>query len=127
MITQLEIDTYLETQKTFIPRVKELLKSKELTLEYKWDIFLKVASLLPIKSYGDVHDYGVPTKHLSMYDDFYIDRYKTVEFVDLIERIQENQEDAKTIPKYKKWLEIDLNLVKEKILESGLQGFIYDW
>lgn len=98
------------------------LKDETIALEDRWNAYLMLVTggvLTKIKSYGDgfVEDLN---PNWTLYDTFYIERYETTNFPDMLERIMEIDEDE--IPS-----EEVLNAWKEKVLASGYAGFEFDW
>lgn len=99
------------------------LKNPSIDLDDRWEAFTLLVEngvLNDIKSYGDGFMYTLEHgsgRELTLYDDFYIERHETTLYTDLFEQIQEEPEiEWSTVLKW-----------KEKVLESGFAGFVYDW
>jgi len=98
--------------------IKDYLKSSS-PLEARWEVFKKVYKDLPVGScYFNLHipDY----EELTYYDDLYCDRYQTISFPEIIERLSDDYRD-KPVPEDK------LNILKERMLQSGDGSCISDW
>lgn len=111
----------------------EYIKETSVPLEQRWSDFC-----LAVKRgiYHNVDSGGGHYKVLdnlagfSWYDSLYIDRYKTVDLVDLIKRLEEELKgnqikrlETKSLPT--KQSQIDE--LKEEILQDGYSHFILDW
>jgi hypothetical protein len=62
----------------------------------------------------------------------YVDRHQTIYYVELINEIRQQfiddyGEEDEWCDEDKEDLEFSLNLAKEKILQSGKQGCVYEW
>jgi hypothetical protein len=123
MTTKDDILGYLEDHKSKVSLIQEFLKDSNISLEERWDVYLKVANLLPIGFDSDLDSVGIDSSEFSIDDDFYEDRYSTVNYEYVVYKILNRKQNAT----FGKWWELDLDSIKEKILVLGLQGFVYDW
>jgi hypothetical protein len=140
LITVLEFNKYKER---LAGEVKAYCQDITIPLNQRWDIF-KIANI------GDTNSCIVDFESLdellghevSWYDDFYKDRYATIDMVDIVERLEENvfligTDDCDT---EEEWLKApkayeeevryaiaDVNKVKEEILATFTQSFLMDW
>ena len=95
----------------------EYFKNYNEPLEDRWHLFIESRDLLPGSSWTvDIHE--IEANDGNYYDDFYYERYQTVDLVDLVVKI----EDSPT-----KSAKFNVDIVKEQILESGYGSFIFDW
>lgn len=116
------IDEMHEELKRFKSLKKELteycstyLKNKNLPLEDRWKLFVENKNLFPIHSWI-LHFKDLDKNHIEYYDDFGYERYRTIEFDELVNCIEEGTYDN-----------VNLNNLKEEMLLSGVSGFIFDW
>ncbi len=93
------------------------IKNKEYPLEDRWEIFIKAPDSLKEYQSWVIDLKGLTNNRtFSWYDDFYVERYQTKDLdADFIERVEE------------KFPEVDINSIKEQILENNLGSFRYDW
>jgi hypothetical protein len=108
---------------------KEVLTNKEaFTLDERWTAYEKVAELLPIGYDYCGNAFEEVLGDISLYDEFYIERYQTAKYVNQVEGLEDDlasaEEDVAYEPRYTREL---VDAIKEAILASGMQGFIYDW
>lgn len=99
------------------------LTNKAVPLEERWGVYKVMCRkriLVANDIYGDgyvdelsAHDGTEPT----IYDDFYIERYQTEQYVDLYDSIIDD--GAYTSESIAAW--------QEKVLASGKSSFTYDW
>jgi hypothetical protein len=90
--------------------VKEYVQDVSINLENRWEIFCKAGKLGLIETeYYCFYPNGIDWNSVSLYDDFYIDKYQTYDVLDILERgIDDN---------------IDINQIEYK--ESCMQEFIF--
>lgn len=97
------------------------LSNKEISLETRWDWYcnlVQYGAIQDIESYGDGH-LRTLDPNVSLYDDFYLDRYTTKYYVDLytdmiLDGCKEYPADA-------------IDAWREEVLKSGDAGFCFDW
>lgn len=111
--------------------IKNILKDKDAnSLEERWELFIKIGHILP--NLGSNWDPTIQNELIIIdwYDDFYIQRYQTVNFREFITMLKELDPKYKfhtdKLKKYKVLLD-NMDALKEQILASGYGGFIYDW
>lgn len=95
----------------------QTIKNKNISLEDRWNLFIQNKNLFPIRSFL-VYYPEIETNDINYYDDFGYERHQTVDVVELVELIEEGD--------YLKF-NIDLNKLKEEIMESRYSGFVFDW
>lgn len=88
-------------------------------LEDRWQLYLQIVNnnlLDNIELFGDgfIDTLG---GNLTIYDNFYAERYQTVEYFDMWDTILEDEHG--TSETRDEW--------REKVLASGYSGFKYDW
>lgn len=115
------IDEMYDALKKFKILKKELkdyclgyLKNKNLPLEDRWNLFVENKNLFPIDNYI-MHFKELDSNNIDYYDDFGYEKYQLVPLVELIESLDDG------------WPDVNLNNLKEEILEKGYSGFIVDW
>lgn len=104
----------------------ERLGDKSIPLDVRWDAYVDLVRgdvITDIDSYGDglidTFDVG---RELTLMDDFYIDRYQTVRYTYILERV-----DGAYITKFQKPTAESISKWKEKVLSRGTAGFVHDW
>lgn len=95
--------------------IVKAIKNKSIDLETRWELFVDNKKLFPIKSFL-IHYLELDTHGVNYYDDFGYERYQTIDVEELVELIEEGVMEG-----------IDLNILKEEIMEKGHSGFIFDW
>ena len=111
-----------------IDRLQETYFSdKSVPLSERWDVYEKVAGILPIDRYGQNAIEGALGNDISLYDDFNIERYQTVRYVDQIESLESDFgfDEADYGPP--RFTQEQIDSIKELVLASGTQGFIHNW
>lgn len=105
------------------------IKDRTIPLEERWNIYLQMPDFMK-ESDGWVEYIPIFEEHgLNWYDDFYLDRYVTINLVDIVERLEEAlteeyplcfEEKVRQIPNI-------VEEVKEWVLEKNILSFINDW
>lgn len=116
-----DITVFVEQRQILQDTVIAYIADQQYPLEQRWRIYYLAckASLLDLDSYIT----HIPAlNNVSWYDDFYKDRYATVEWTDIVEQL-DNTDDSSELYPYK----LNLNTIKEQILAQGKAGFINDW
>jgi len=138
MITKTALVNRLHVKQMFDTEFKSFIKDQSISLEERWDLFKFACenSLFVNVECWILHLKTLESNpNFSWYDDFYIEKYKTVEFPNIIEVVEEqlaeileendeevNYEELYIITTYEK-----LNELKEEILATGYSGFVMDW
>lgn len=102
-----------------LPEFLTIITDETLALETRWEIYstlCKFKILVNDEIYGDGH-IDVLGNNLTVYDNFYIERHETFDYVDLLERIE--QSDSLPKENLREW--------KEAVLQGGYSSFTYDW
>ncbi len=106
------------------------LTDKTVPLDERWATYEKVAEMLPIEPWVCNDCIREVLGDISLYDDFYIERYTTVRYVNIVEGMLEEADyferdsDPENEPRYTKE---QIEALQECVLASGVQGFIHDW
>jgi hypothetical protein len=117
----------VETAKNGLAPILEQLKDPSIPLDERWKAYtdlVKAGVLDNNEIYGDgfVDTLG---ENLTLYDDFYVERHETRDFIDMYDHIMESDGD------YQKELvaarETNLAAWQEEVLASGYSSFTYDW
>jgi hypothetical protein len=113
------------------------LTDKNIPLDERWETYKEVAKLLPINYDYIDNAFEKILGDISLYDEFNIDRYQTARYVDQVEGLEDDlayEEEQAAItfaeprePYTPRFTREQLNEIKEYVLASGTQGFIYDW
>lgn len=124
MISQIErfsmqIDEIAAKQKAFLEEGFSLIKDKSLPLEERWALFEKMTDATP-HIHGWILHFSFEEKdkeNLCYYDDLNIQKYETITFVNLLNRLYEGEYVS----------DERLEEIKEEFLASGYTGFQFDW
>lgn len=96
------------------------LKDTSIPLQERWDAYTQLCQhniLVKDRGYGDGF-ISILDLNGTLYDDFYMERGNTKDFVDMYEQILESDEEY-TEENIEKW--------QEAVLASGYSSFTYDW
>lgn len=110
-----QISIFLKFEKDLKDYLIVYFKNKSISLEDRWATFERIGHIFPIHPWY-ISLKELDSNNLEWYDDFGYDRYRTVHFRDVVQTIEENYTT-----------DVDLNKLKEQILETGCFGFNYDW
>jgi hypothetical protein len=102
--------------------IAEFLKDTRISLDERWnayEVLVKAGILVSEELYGDGF-VDVLSNSLTLYDDFYVERRETLQYLDMLERIMDNEDLFDQV-------EHSLPAWKEKVLQSGYTQFVYDW
>lgn len=102
-----------------------MMTNKEYALEDRWKLFEAVQEMLPIQHYGS-GQWGIFPGE-SEYDDYGVDRYETVHFIQRVEFLREMLEDYARNEEPLRYTNEDIEAWQERVLESGYRGFRNDW
>jgi len=111
------VDVFIGGKEALVNEVQLFIANKDLPLDDRWALFDKAESLLPIDSWVITLN-QVEGKGYEWYDDFGFERFETVRFTSVLDRVLDDTE------KFKKIVIRDL---MEEILSTGMAGFKYDW
>ena len=97
------------------------LADKNVPLDDRWKMFIRLVTLklLPEQSYGDGYVEVLGSKY-SLYDDFHIERYQTVDYEQMWEWISDSYRG-------KKFEGAAVDKWREQVLASGYGSFVHDW
>lgn len=101
--------------------VAEYFKDTSVPLEERWAVFEITPNCF--KETGDwiTRLKSLPEDHIGYDGPFFTDRYSEVDMLAVVNNIEENYEEDDY------YSAIDLNAVKEEILQMNLGSFTYDW
>lgn len=88
------------------------------TLDERWEKFRVIAPHMPCNAYGD-GDIALLGRNVSLYDDFYIERYETTDYEDMWTLVKERIGD--------KWTQEQADVWREATLVSGYGSFTNSW
>lgn len=106
----------------FIAPLIAAYQDKTKPLEERWALFeeCSAAGLLGKATYGDGF-IDTLNRNGTLYDDFYIERYQTVDYTDMYKRILEDEDEEDEYPQEA------IDAWREAVLASGKGSFTYDW
>lgn len=124
-----KIDRFNDLRLDLRKSVQVYIVDKSQSLDARWEVFLGAENALPWKNYSD--GYIEDTFEVTNYD-FGLERYTTMSYNDLAERLEEGFWDYKehgNDDEYFTWHKrADLyDTWRETVLEAGFGGFTYDW
>lgn len=116
------IDEMYEALKKFKILEKELkeyclnyLKNKNLPLEDRWNLFVENKNLFPVNNWI-MYFKELDSNNIEYYEYFGFEKYQTVSLVELVDLV-----DGAGCS------DVNLDELKEDILEKGYSAFIFDW
>lgn len=130
----------LENMQTLHAKLEEIkpnfatyIQNKAIPLEERWAVFsLAPSNLKEYEEYGP--DFDTLHPDFIMYDGpVHMERGQTMSTLDLIESIKESLKDLEENSYCgREWAEkllkvVDVNALKEEIMEKNLHSFNYDW
>lgn len=101
------------------------LKDVNQPLEERWVVFEVGHNLLPVHDYVLHLDVLDDNDNFSWHDDFNLERCETEDLVDVVDRVITEQENSYNTSKKLHWVNVDQ--LKEEILQCGYGSFVYDW
>lgn len=101
--------------------VLPMLVDKSFSLDDRWKLFelLSDENVLGAETYGRGH-VDILGKGITLYDTFYIERYETIKYVDMLDFIDDNKDRVGIA-------EDAIIAWKEAVLLAGNQEFTNDW
>ena len=100
---------------------KEFCQNKSIDIEDRWEVFEQIGAFFGVDEWSIVDFKSLPEEFI-MYDgDMHTERYQTVNTVNIIQYIEECSEDNS------EFSGINIDEVKEEILDKFLWSFVYDW
>lgn len=98
------------------------ISNKEISLEERWEVYcLACEAGIYAKNClccVDLETLESHSRFSTYYDDFYIQRYTTVHFYELVRRVEENMA---------RWPGLNLNDLKEEVLSNEYTSYLFDW
>lgn len=123
-------------QKQLVDAYHMILKDKGISTTERWDFYKNAPSVYKettcwIETYEKLE---LNPNRFSWYDDFNVDRYQTVNMVNIVEKIESRlkdyKEDSRKIQETFMPFVNDpnaLNELKEEIMEKNIESFVNDW
>ena len=138
MITKGLLVNRLHEKQMFDTEFKAFIKDQSISLEERWDLFKFACEnnlFVNIKSFYPTIKILESNRNFSWYDTYYIERYSTVEFPNIVEIASDNLKEILEDPDYSEDFRDnypiitreELSQLKEEILATGYSGFVYDW
>ena len=90
------------------------LKNKNLPLESRWNLFVENKNLFPVHEWV-LHFKELDSNNIEYYDDFGYEKHQNVPLDELVYLTDDG------------WTDVNLDNLKEEILETGYSAFIFDW
>lgn len=137
MITKGLLVHLLHEKQTFETEFKAFIKDKKFPLEERWDLFKFACEnnlFVNIKSCYPQIKILERTNNFTWYDYFYVEKYQTVYFPQVIQDLSDRLESS--LDPENEYGNIDdcllksqeeIDELKEEILATGYSGFVYDW
>lgn len=112
-----------------------MFKMAGMSLDDRWEYFLKASPLLETESYGDGH-YDILSPDGCLYDDIYCERHMTKTYASMDEQVLDTMSEAdvytndpwqqKRATKGMRW-RAHYNEWREAVIKAGYGAFTYDW
>lgn len=126
MNTIAEINAHKEKMKSLVEDLWYTVKNKNLPLEKRWEAYTNIPE--GFSSEGWTQHYELNDREICWYDDFYIERYESVDNVNIIEKIEDDPERfANDFDFEEEELDDILTKLKEQMMESGVRYWKEDW
>jgi hypothetical protein len=137
MITKTSLVNRLHEKQMFDTEFKAFIKDQSISLEERWDLF-KFACENNLFVNVDCWLYHSKllerTNNFTWYDYFYIEKYQTVYFPQVIQDLSDKLESAldpendyDDIEDCLLKSQEEIDELKEEFLATGYSGFVYDW
>lgn len=128
-ITLNEIESNIELAKSIAESTKnsfvEVIENKDIPLDVRWDLWVSAPSEMKERQRWIVHFKNLPDDLIGIDGPIWAERRETVYCADIIDRLLEENEylriDTDLISK------INIDALREEILEMNLECFDYDW
>jgi hypothetical protein len=126
VLLELELDLLRTMKDETIKKVQEVIKDRSVPLAERWDLFENAKDVLPRRGWVIHLKELEKNRGFNWYDTFGFDRHQEVSLVDVVNDITGNgYEEEDLNPDFCSWVDVDQ--LKEEILESGYSSFIFDW
>lgn len=112
-----KLEPFRKSTKDIEDEYRGLIVDPNIPLEERWKLFCE----FPIKVHSNYYLDCIRTFNISPYDDWYVEKYETVDVQSMIEDSDEDEEDCGFSFKYL------TDEQKEIILKCGYNSFCYDW
>ena len=122
-------DEYEAQAKREKAEFQALLVNQDVPLDIRWNLFKRApAAMVEHRSF--YVDYSAMEQlneghEVSWYDDFYVERYNTVNIVDIVDEMPSN--DDKTMGSNAVANPELYAKLKEEVLAKGVRTFVFDW
>ena len=100
---------------------KEFCQNKSIDIEDRWEVFEQIGAFFGVDEWSIVDFKSLPEEFIMYARDMQTERYQTVNTVNIIQYIEECSEDNS------EFSGINIDEVKEEILDKFLWSFVYDW
>lgn len=106
---------YKQLEEELHDYVFKYIKNKSFPLEDRWKLFVDTKKLFPTKSWL-IYYKEFDKNNINYYEDFGYERREVIDVGEMVEFVDEGN-----------WAEVNLDNLKEEILEQGYSGFRFDW
>lgn len=109
---------------TVVQDLLTTIKDKNIDLDTRWNLYTLLVKneyhrKISVCGDGYVDDVAVDGEELIPYDDFYVERYETLSYISMCDRIVNTSSESVDQARLPAW--------KERVLQSGETHFKYDW
>jgi len=123
LITQLEQSPFdlkeiIDISTTLTEKVKTYVTNKEIPIEDRWEVLITYPSIPISNTYQNPEP--IDWDRISLYDDFYVDKYATCTAEDFVEVCEDKQEEWNLS-------DDDITEIKEYFCQKFIRGFINNW
>lgn len=115
------------------PEFEKFIKNKTISLEERWSVFVKTPSEMKTNCSYTPEFTSLPADFIMYEGPVHMDRGETKTAIELFEGIKESLQDIEddmycgSHLNQKELYKVDLDKLKEEILEMNLGKFSYDW
>ncbi|HRA10071.1 MAG TPA: hypothetical protein PKX31_00285 [Chitinophagaceae bacterium] len=113
------IEAILKTLAGLGDTVKSYCQDKNIPLKLRWEIFEMCGHLVGVNKVYVEKFKSLPKNFISYDGDYSVSRYETVKLINVINSIE--LDNGETYPK------INIDQLKEEILDKFIWSFTYDW
>ena len=128
-ITLNEIESKIELARSITESAKklfvEVIENKDIPLETRWNLWVNAPSEMKERQGWIVHFKNLPNNLIGVDGPIWAERRETIYCADIVDRLlAENEYHSDADDQISR---ININSLKEEILESNLECFDYDW
>ena len=130
------VDLLVKEENEVKEQLTNAFKDKSIPLDERWELFVKTPVHLKKneRHYVEFATFKEGGYDFQWYDDFYIERYETVNLVRVVEKVEKEmsyigQHGYSTRPLFQSFFDDDNKIIrlKEEILQRGIGSFTNDW